>query len=45
MNIIALIVIFCIGLVTDWGNAFWALGGYLMAFIIIGLTNGRVLER
>lgn len=44
MNWFALLVILLIGLITDWGNALWALAGYLLAFIVIGLTNGRVLK-
>ena len=36
VNIVALVFILLIGLFSDWGDAFWFLGGYLFAFIIAG---------
>jgi hypothetical protein len=36
MNIVALVIFLLIGLLSDWGNAFWALAGYLLALVIAG---------
>lgn len=41
MNPLALLIFFLIGILSDWGNAFWALGGYLLAFVIVGYWRGR----
>lgn len=36
MNIVAVIVFLLIGFLSDWGDAFWFLFGYLLAFVIAG---------
>lgn len=41
MNPLALLIIFLIGLFSDWGNAFYFLGGYLFAFVIAGYMPHR----
>jgi urea transporter len=44
MHLGAILFVIGVGLCSDWGDALWALSGYLFAFILIGLTRGKVLE-
>lgn len=41
MNPLTLLIALLIGLFSDWGDAFWFVGGYLFAFIIAGYMRGR----
>lgn len=40
MNPLALVVFFLVGFFGSWKLAFVLLGGYLMAFLLIGLAKG-----
>jgi hypothetical protein len=44
-NNFPLLVIFLIGLFSDWGDAFWFLGGYLLALFIVSWEEGRKQRR
>ncbi len=35
MNPLALLIAFLIGIFSDWGNAFFFVGGYLFGFVIL----------
>jgi hypothetical protein len=41
MNPIALLIILAVGITVGWRAAFLLLGGYLLAFLIIGFIRGR----
>lgn len=41
MNILALILFLIIGFFINWGDAFFAIGGYLFAFLIAGWMKSR----
>ena len=40
MNPVALIILLLVGIFFSWTAAFLLLGGYLLAFVIIGFRRG-----
>lgn len=41
MNIAAVVAFIAIGLIGNWGLAFAFLGGYCLAWVIVGVQQGR----
>jgi len=41
MNPLILLVALVIGITSDWGDGFWFVAGYLVAFLVVGYMRGR----